>query len=90
MQTRRWIWIVWPAFLMAAIMELVVFAFVDPLNVQWLGSSLEWSRSAIYTAAFFAFWLVSIIGALMTTVLGRSAHDLNGGIVSEPRVESVQ
>ena len=87
MEARRWIWIVWPAFLAAAIMELVVFAFVDPLDVRWLGSPLEWSRSAIYTVAFFAFWVVSIIGALMTVALGRSASDLNGGIVSSPQPE---
>lgn len=87
MEARRWIWIVWPAFLAAAIMELVVFAFVDPLDVHWLGSPLEWSRSAIYTVAFFAFWAVSLLGGLMTVMLGRSAHDLNRGIVSEPLVE---
>ena len=87
MEDRRWIWIVWPAFLAAAIMELVVFTFVDPLDVHWMGSPLEWSRSAIYTVAFFTFWVVSIIGAMMTLALGRSASDLNGGIVSLPQVE---
>ncbi len=87
MEARRWIWIVWPAFLAAAIMELVVFAFVDPLDVHWLGSPLEWSRSAIYTVAFFAFWAISTIGTLMTVALGRSASDLNGGIVSSPLPE---
>ena len=38
MDARRWMWIVWPAFLAAAIMEMVVFAFVDPLDVHWLGA----------------------------------------------------
>jgi hypothetical protein len=28
------------------------FAFVDPLDVHWLGSPLDWSRQAIYTVAF--------------------------------------
>ena len=87
MWMQRLMWIAWPAFLMAGVMEMVVFAFVDPLDVHWLGSPLEWSRSAIYTVAFFAFWAISIVGGLMTVVLGRSVQDLNGGIVSAPLVE---
>lgn len=87
MDARRWMWIVWPAFLAAAIMEMVVFAFVDPLDMHWLGSPLEWSRNGIYTLAFFAFWAVTVFSGLMTVMLGRSASDLNHGIVSEPLVE---
>ena len=87
MDARRWMWIVWPAFLAAAIMEMVVFAFVDPLDVHWLGAPLEWSRSAIYTAAFFAFWLVMLLCSVMTRMLARSAQDLNDGIVSQPLPE---
>ena len=60
------------------------FAFVDPMDVHWMGSPLEWSRSAVYTAAFFAFWLVMLLCSLMTRSLARSAQDLNNGIVSEP------
>ena len=71
----------------AIVVGVETAAFVDPLDVHWLGSPLEWSRSAIYTVAFFAFWVVSTIGALMTVALGRSASDLNGGIVSSPLPE---
>lgn len=87
MDARRWMWIVWPAFLAAAIMEMVVFAFVDPLDVYWLGAPLDWSRSAVYTLAFFAFWGVTLAGGLMTVMLGRSVSELNAGIVSEPLSE---
>ena len=87
MDTQRWMWTAWPAFLAAAVMEMVVFAFVDPLDVHWLGSPLDWSRQAIYTVAFFAFWVVTLMGGAMTVMLGRSVSDLNGGIVSEPLPE---
>lgn len=30
MRTQKLMWIVWPAFLAACVLELVVFAFVDP------------------------------------------------------------
>ena len=84
MTAQRWMWIAWPAFLAAAVMEMVVFAFVDPQDVHFVGTPLNWSSSAVYTVAFFAFWLVTMLCGLMTTMLGRSAYELNGGIVSEP------
>ena len=31
-----------------------------------------------------AFWGVTMLSSLMTTMLGRSTHDLNDGVVSEP------
>ena len=34
---KRWMWIVWPAFLMAAVLEMLVFAFVDPSGMHWQG-----------------------------------------------------
>ena len=87
MDAQRWMWTAWPAFLAAAVMEMVVFAFVDPLDVHWLGAPLDWSRSAVYTLAFFAFWGVTLAGGLMTVMLGRSVSELNAGIVSEPLSE---
>jgi len=35
MWKQRLMWIAWPAFLMAGVMEMVVFAFVDPEALQW-------------------------------------------------------
>lgn len=87
MQVQRWIWIAWPAFLAAAIMEMVVFAFVDPLDLHWLGAPLEWSPRAVYTVAFFAFWAIAMLCSLMTSMQWRTARELNGGIVSEPLTE---
>ena len=34
MLTQRWMWIAWPAFLVAAVLEMVVFAFVDPAELH--------------------------------------------------------
>lgn len=60
----------WPAFLAACALELLVFAMVDPRELHWAGQALEMSRQAIYTAAFFAFWLVSAGACAVTVVLG--------------------
>jgi hypothetical protein len=53
-----WSLIVWPAFLAACVLELLVFSLVDPHEVVWFGHALQPSRQAAYTVAFFAFWLV--------------------------------
>lgn len=70
----RTMWIAWPAFLAACALELLVFAVVDPLELQWSGHALDWSRQAVYTIAFFAFWLVSM-GACALTMLLRITPD---------------
>ena len=56
MKAQRWMWIAWPAFLMAALLEMLVFAFIDPSELHWQGQGLGLSREAIYTVVFFVFW----------------------------------
>lgn len=75
---RRLMWSAWPAFLAACALELLVFAFVDPMDVQWSGHAVALSRQGLYTAAFFAFWLVSLGACFLTTVLAMSAAEVNG------------
>lgn len=78
MLLRRWMWIAWPAFLAAAAMEMLVFAFVDPLELRWLQfQSFEVSRLGVCTAAFFLFWLIAMMASAMTSVLTLSSQELN-------------
>ena len=74
---QRMMGIVWPAFLAACAMELLVFAFVDPAELQWSGNALAWSRQAVYTCAFFAFWAVTAGACWLTTLLRLSPLELN-------------
>jgi hypothetical protein len=73
----RLIWIAWPAFMAACVLELMVFALVDPLELQWSGQGLGWSRQTVYTVAFFAFWLVSAGACALTTLLRMDPSELN-------------
>jgi len=77
MLRQRLMWIVWPAFLMAGVLEMLVFAMVDPQDVQWFGSPLEWSRQAIYTIAFFVFWAITVVSSGLTTLLAMSPFEVN-------------
>jgi hypothetical protein len=78
MWLQRLMWIVWPAFIAACLLELIVFAFADPLELQWGGSPLGWSRQGIYTISFFVFWLVSLAACALTTVLRMTPAEING------------
>lgn len=67
----------WPAFLAACLLELVVFAMVDPNDVRWTGQPLGLSRMGVYTAAFFVFWAVSAVGCALTALLARPSDAVN-------------
>ncbi|HEY0200086.1 MAG TPA: hypothetical protein VGC24_00160 [Burkholderiaceae bacterium] len=69
--------IAWPAFLAACVLEMLVFALVDPHDLRWLGQPLEWPRQAIYTLAFLAFWVVAIGLGALTALLSALPFEVN-------------
>lgn len=77
MWTQRLMWIAWPAFLMAGVLEMVVFAFVDPEAVQWFEQPVNLSREGVYTFTFFVFWLAIMASGALTTLLSRSPFESN-------------
>ena len=74
---QKLMWIVWPAFLMAGVMELLVFALVDPQDMHWFGHSFAASRQAVYTLGFFAFWFVISLSGALTLFLSLPANEVN-------------
>ncbi|HSB23206.1 MAG TPA: hypothetical protein VLE94_08855 [Burkholderiaceae bacterium] len=68
--------ILWPSFVMAGVLEMLVFAMVDPGAVQWpWGDAIQWSRIAIYSLAFLLFWGVIALSSAVTEYLARGeAH----------------
>lgn len=77
MLQQRLMWIAWPAFLMAGVLEMGVFAMVDPQDLHWMGQPLELSRQAIYTVSFFGFWGVTALSSALTTLLAASPFEIN-------------
>ncbi|TMH32596.1 MAG: hypothetical protein E6H58_09865 [Betaproteobacteria bacterium] len=62
--------ILWPAFLMAGVLEMLVFAVVDPMSLHWFGAEpIAWSRSAVYSVTFFIFWGVIALAGAITRLL---------------------
>ena len=77
MFAQRWMGVAWPAFLVAGLLEVLVFALVDPQDLRWFGQDLDLSRQAIYTLAFFAFWALAMLSSALTTLLGLSSAEVN-------------
>ena len=69
MGAQRWMWIAWPAFLLAAVLEMLVFAMVDPGDLHWFGQPLDWSRQAVYTVGFFVFWAITMATSALTAMV---------------------
>jgi hypothetical protein len=70
-------WIAWPAFLMAGVLEVLVFGLVDPQDLQWFGHPIELSRQGVYTVTFFLFWAVTSVSSGLTTLLSMSPFEVN-------------
>jgi hypothetical protein len=77
MLIQRMMWIAWPAFLVAGLLEVLVFACVDPQDVQWFGHPLAMSRQAVYSLSFFAFWVLAMVSSGLTTLLSASPFEIN-------------
>lgn len=77
MWRQRLMWMAWPAFLVAGILEMLVFALVDPSDLHWFGAPLDLSRQAVYTLAFFVFWVVAMASSALTLLLSLSAGEVN-------------
>ena len=72
MSGRQWMWILWPAFLAAALGEAVFFAFFDPEDLAFLGERITLSRTAVYSIGFFLFWALAAVSSFMTAFLVRA------------------
>lgn len=56
--------ILWPAFLAAAILEMVVFSWVVPAGLQF--GSWQPSAQTVYSVSFLVFWAACATASLMT------------------------
>ena len=74
---QKIMWIVWPSFLMAGVLELLVFALVDPQDMHWFGHPFEVSRQAAYTLGFFVFWFIISLSGALTLFLSLPANEVN-------------
>jgi len=79
--------ILWPAFIIAGILEMLVFAWVDPSTVVVAGLPLD--EKGIYSVSFLVFWAFVSIAALLSHWLIKAADVQGGGQVEgQPQEQS--
>ncbi|MDT8450909.1 MAG: hypothetical protein RQ847_12140 [Wenzhouxiangellaceae bacterium] len=62
--------ILWPSFFAAGVSTMVLFAFVDPLDLAAISfPDIEISRQAGHTIAFLGFWLGYASACTFTWIL---------------------
>jgi hypothetical protein len=70
--------ILWPSFLMAGVLEMLVFALVDPAQLRWFGGDpVEMSPTALYSLTYFVFWAVISTSGALTQLLEMTPEELN-------------
>lgn len=75
---QRALRILWPAFLAAGVLEMLVFAVVDPNDLRWFGgNAIGWSSQAIYTVTFLIFWGAVATAGAITVLLGLEPDEVN-------------
>ena len=67
--TLQWITFLWPSFLSASALELLVFAGFDPQDVNLFGLPLEPERAAVYSITFLLFWLITAAAGIVTRAM---------------------
>jgi hypothetical protein len=77
-RARRAAAVAWASFLVAAVLEIAVFALVDPSSLRTLGgAAVDLSPATVYSLAFLGFWGLTAVACLLTAVLQRSAEEIN-------------
>lgn len=74
---QRLMWVLWPGFLVAAVLEMLLFAMVDPADLHWAGGGVSLSREAVYTIAFFVLWGFTALSSALTALLAMSPFEVN-------------
>lgn len=62
--------VAWSSFLCAGVLELLVFAVVDPAELRWFGAApIELPAQAVYTLSFLIFWGVLALASSLSLLL---------------------
>lgn len=72
---ERLLAVLWPAFVMAGVLEMLVFVVVDPSALAVFGAeTLDWPRQAVYTVCFFVFWITISAASALSAFLLQGSH----------------
>ncbi|WP_418320946.1 hypothetical protein [Piscinibacter sakaiensis] len=72
--------VLWPAFLLAGVLDALIFVVVDPAELRWFGGpALGWSTLAVYSATFLIVWAVISVSGALTAMMLRDGENRRAG-----------
>ncbi len=75
---QRVLQVLWPAFLVAGVLEMLVFAVIDPRELRWFGGPLiGWAPIAIYSVTFLILWAATATAGGLTALLLLNGDELD-------------
>ena len=78
MTMRRALQILWPSFVAAGALEMLVFAVVDPGELRWCGGApIGGSAQAVYTVTFLMFWAAIAAAGAVSALLSVEPDTMN-------------
>ena len=70
--------ILWPAFMAAGVLDMLVFAVIDPADLRWFGGApIGWPAQAVYTVTFLMFWAAISAAGAVSALLALESDALN-------------
>lgn len=76
MKRRHLLLVIWPSFLVAGLLEMLVFSAVHPEDMKGFGGVLaSMSPLGVYTLAFFSFWAIIALGTTWTLMLAAPTNE---------------
>ncbi len=73
MLSTRIMSVLWPSFLLACVLEMLVFGLIDPGDLFHSDMPLEMTRKTTYALAFLVFWAVTAVSSALTLWLAPQA-----------------
>ncbi len=77
MKKDQWRVATWSGFLGAALLEMLIFAVLDPAEFHLPLLGPHASNMSIYAAAFFIFWVGTSMSSALTAILLRKSVKAN-------------
>lgn len=77
--------VVWPAFMIAVVTELLFVLVIDPQELYLFGQTVKLSNLATYSIGVIGFWLIAAASSLGTWYLMRSPDSINRETAAETR-----
>ena len=87
MSANKILGVIWPAFLAACLLELLLFGLFDPEEMLRDGQPAGLSRLAFQTLAFFVFWVVCAASSALSVLLTGPAPAAESGFLSRPQAD---